>query len=568
MRFPRPREVERGGFPRSGSNQMVWPVALCAVVVLLSASRALAQDAEDSVPAEAPPVSATDGLRRPPRDAFQVDPAVGVPYRSIFRDTGAPYTRALRPLEVEPHARVSTIDTSVSFDLPDPRGRFPLLDRGFEPEDADLKLGPLYFKLRALTLGVLYSDNVNRTEDDREADVIGIVRLGGSAVAQLSEGFRVSVAGNFVWLPFEGKIGIAGFGLVAPYSLGLEGIPVLDSQVTWETRIGEWDVVIADDFKIRAGRYALSDRDDFDLFEGGRFDEEDRAGRYSFRVPLPAEGGRRHTEDLTESEIIYYSNTLSGEAMKLVPGPTRVRVGAYHENLWYNQGRRGLPSIRDGAYFTATSERENLRFKPFFSYRTRHTNNSDGWSHETRLGINGPITDQLDLHADAGWFHRDNLNRLLWDLELRHDAGPYTQHSLLYSRQYTDIAEELVDAATYRIRQILGPRIRGEAFASYVWVEDLADEGFDRDEFITGVRLTLYPGPRTTLRLSGLYRNINGSNEFGSRETWTGRLELTYRFTDTLLSRFIYQYQERAADRSGSSYYENFLYLTVTKYFD
>ena len=59
-----------------------------------------------------------------------------------------------------------------------------------------------------------------------------------------------------------------------------------EAQISWDTMIAGWNVVFADDFRAGAGRLALGQRDDFDLFGGGDFHEADRAGRYVFRGRL------------------------------------------------------------------------------------------------------------------------------------------------------------------------------------------------------------------------------------------------------------------------------------------
>ncbi len=500
------------------------------------------------------------------------EPAVGIPYHSVFRDTGAPYTHVLRPLNPDPSLHLGSVQSDTRLTFPGPRLRFPLLERGFEPKDADLKLGPLFLKLRALTAGILFSDNIHHSNENRESDVIGIVRLGITAIVQLTEGLHVAVTGNLVWLPFENKFGIAGFGLFAPYDIALDGSPLLHSQVTWETKIGAWDVVFSDDFTIDAARITAGDRDTLDIFEGGQFNEVDRAGRYAFRAPgRNSDSHHRNIDDNTEAEILYYSNKIGVEAERLLPGPVRLRVGAYHENLWYNQGNRGLPRLRDVVNASIYSERENQRFKPFAAYRGVHTDQIDGFRHEIRLGINGPITDQLFLHADVGLFHQDDngTNRFLYGLQLRHIAGPYTTETLTLRRHYNDLSNELRDDAIYHIEQVLGPKIRAAAFVSYSEVADLSDDGYDRTEWRTGVRFTLDPGPRTTIQLSGLYtdRRYN-SDDLGHHETYTARLHLTYRFTDTLVARLLYQYQTRDSSRERDNFDENLVFLTVTKYFD
>ena len=161
----------------------------CALALAgLSGFKAAAQEPEFRTGAASPaPVSATEGLSRLPQDAYPGEPAVGIPQRTLFRDTGAPYLHSLRTPALEPSVRpTESIDATFHLDMPDVRGDFPLLARGFEPEDADLKLGPVYFKLKAFGLGLLASDNIELSEDDRESDVIGIVRLSGTIIVQLT----------------------------------------------------------------------------------------------------------------------------------------------------------------------------------------------------------------------------------------------------------------------------------------------------------------------------------------------------------------------------------------------
>ena len=98
-----------------------------------------------------PVPSATDGLTRIPRDAFQTDPAVGVRYRTLFRDSGAPYTNEIRPVRIQPTASAGSVESSAHLRVPSFRDRFPLFRRGFESEKADIKLGPIFFKLRSLS---------------------------------------------------------------------------------------------------------------------------------------------------------------------------------------------------------------------------------------------------------------------------------------------------------------------------------------------------------------------------------------------------------------------------------
>jgi hypothetical protein len=244
--------------------------------------------------------------------------------------------------------------------------------------------------------------------------------------------------------------------------------------------------------------------------------------------------------------------------------------------------------LREGATVLLRSEREDQRFKPFIYYRTVHANTYDGFDHELRTGIDGPITDQLKLHLDAGVHHRtqSSSNRFLYGFALEHIAGPYTNQSLAIVRRVNDLSEEVIDRASYRFHQILGPRLEADAFVGVGRSEDLDDES-SRKEFRTGARLTTYLGPRTTVRAGYTFSEIktdqgnfaDGSDDsfdeeddedsMGSdRKTHTLRLEVIYHWTDSLLSRLIYQHQKRESNHEGDSYDENLVFITLTKYFD
>src|SRR4051812_3177209 len=120
-------------------------LALACLAVLNVKPRAAEYAGPETSPASSTaspiPPSATDSLRTVPRNAFEDHPAVGIPMSSIFRDTRAPYYDNLRDVSVTPSFRLNeSVSATTDIDLPDFRGSFPLLHRGFEPKDADLKI--------------------------------------------------------------------------------------------------------------------------------------------------------------------------------------------------------------------------------------------------------------------------------------------------------------------------------------------------------------------------------------------------------------------------------------------
>jgi hypothetical protein len=490
---------------------------------------------------------------------------VGVRASTLFRNTGAPYTDPLNTLTANPSLRAGSVDASVTLGLPI-HASFPLLQRGFEPQNADLKVGPFFFKLHSLTGAILYSDNVNLTETNRESGTIGIVSLTASVIAQITEGVRIAVSGSFVYLPFQGEAGIAGFGVFAPYLLGLDEEPILRSEVVWDTNIRGWNVVFADDFHIGLGRFSDNIRDQAILFEGGGFDKYDRAGRYIFRAPVDQNAGFRRTNRDRNENFVYYSNIVSAQIDRLLPTQTRLRVQALHENLWYNQGNRGRPTLRDQITVSLVSERENLRFKPFFVYQALKTDLYDQFDHIIRFGIDGPITDQLKLHAEAGYyFGQQNQDSVLWAINLVHLAGPYTQESVFFRRTVSTFHQEIDEAFGYNIHQVLGPKLFADAFISHDRITGIDSNALSRTEWLTGIRLNFLPGPRSNFILTGTYENVDA--DFEKYEIWTGRLEWDQNLTDTLVARLIYQYQQNNSNLPRGSYEENLVYFGMTKYF-
>ena len=484
----------------------------CTLLAAYSASSAEPQvlqpwrGVDASVPAQA--TRASTGTL--PRDAYQTEPAVGVPYSKLFRNTEAPYNNPLYPIGVSPSARTESVTARGTLAVPI-NASFSLLQRGFQPQDADLKLGPVYFKLREISGAALWSDNIQLREKGRESGTIAITTVSAAVIAQITEGLRLAVAGSFVYLPLQNEAGIAGFGLYAPYVLGLSDQPLAHSEVTWDTQIGNWNVVFADNFRIGIGRFSTSLRDDAVLFEGGDFDDRDTAGRYTF-------------------------------------------------------GDRGLPGMRDQVNVSLVSERENLRFKPFAMYSALRTDTENGFSQTLRAGLAGPITDQLHFHGEVGYFFGDDRNRFLWALRVDHQAGPYTDESIYYRRSVSDFNDEISEAYGYNIRQILGPKIVADAFISRSNIEALRSGGFSRTETRTGVRLRIHAGPRTEITLAGTGALVSADE--GDYRLLTARAEVSHNFTDTLRARLAYQYQQRDSDFRGDDYYENLIYFSLSRYFN
>ncbi len=515
----------------------------------------------------------TDNLARIPRNAYETE-RFGLRQSSLFRDTGAPYYNSLRDVQVTPTLNASeSVTFSGAVDVPDFRGRFPLLQRGFAPETADLKIGPLYFKLRHLGAAVLHSDNVFRDDSRKESDTLAVFSIGGQVMAQLSEGFRIAIAGNFVYLPFEGEAGPNGLSLVAPYAFGLAGTPAMNAQVAWEPVFFGLPFVIADEFRTGLVRFTNNGYDSFELFEGFETDSVDSSGIYSLRAPTVRtfRDSDRDQDAQTDFETTYYSNEISLSTGGPLPGQHIFRFRASHEDIWYEDEGSGLPSQRDRVFLGIESVRESLRFKPYTSYEYLHTADPDRSTHEVRVGVKGPITDLLYFRGDVGYYwdaERDDGNTV-WHLGLYHTPNPRTRQSLVYSRNTSDFLEELDQNVTYRVTRTLGPNLKGSAYASYHWVEDLDGLYPDREELRTGITFSYIWSPKTTYRLTGQYARIAYDGDFGEYDDWRARFECRHQFNTNLYGRFVYQYEIREGDEQLSpDFTENLFFLSLSYNFE
>lgn len=325
-------------------------------------------------------------------------------------------------------------------------------------------------------------------------------------------------------------------------------------------------------FEARHRRIGLDE--DFDMFNGTAFPDEDRAGRYVFRdgTALPPENGGLNggRNGRISASLIELRNVIGVSAGRVLPTVTRIEMGANHSDYWYNGNRGLVPNSRDSAYALAQSERENLRFRPFASYRTHRFNYDPDWNHEVRGGMSVPITDNVDASGEAGYHWSDNLARnvTIWRGRIRHTPGPLTFHQFEYFREVTEPVRDLEETYYYQFKRIIGPYLFGEAYASHsTFVPlDRADLGSIEDRI--GVRFSSELGLRTTARAGFVHSNIRIGKPRPERvEAWRARFELSYRHSQDIQWLLTYQYQIVDSTRPTRSYEENLVILTLTKYF-
>ena len=497
-----------------------------------------------------------------------------LPNTRIQRDSGPPYESMYYTVGMG--GRTEPKVGGFRASLPDifqmgANYNIPFLESRGVATNAEIQVGRLYYDVTSLSTSWLYSDNINQTESDRRGGLIGIFTLKGVAMIQLMENLRISVKAGFIFLPLRGKFGIAGFvNDSAAARLFFGDSEHLRAQVSYELHLSRWTVVFYD--QVRATQAIFAER--FNLNVGEPFDEQDRAGRYVFRSTIGSGSGAlrvNESDPRNSSAFIYANNQMGVSANRLIPTDTRIEFGAYRMNYWYlGASDSVLPRSRDVGYVSLNSERENLRFKPFASYQIYRSNELD-WDQEVRAGLRGPITENLNFTGSVGYYIDGKTSRthFLAHTGLRHQLGPYTVQSIDYRRDITSPEQDLQNAYTYHLRQVVGPYLNADAFITYATFEDLNNNNTGTTEWRGGLLFNSDASAKTSFRAGGIFARVTYNNPLlGEWTRWTAIGQVRHRFSESFDATLTYQYQNRESTVVGDSRYENLVMLTLTKHFD
>ena len=541
------------------------------------------QDGTAEAPAAAPvsPDATGTGIRAPgaqPQTPRAVgEPATEMPYTSLFRNTNITPTSANIQVGVAPAIHTDPFEFQfTNLKLGESGGLgIPFIHRGFEPQNCTLKLGPVFIKIWRVEGDTLFSDNINLTQTNRKAGVIAIIRMDIGVICQLGENFQLAIAGSLVYLPLQGKFGPAGYGLGALMGGDATGAgtAVLSCQATYDTMIAGWNVQFFDQLDTGTVNYSNSilGNTNGTLLQGADFPWVDRAGVYSFGAPnsklAPGSNSSYRTNTADDNQQ-YLSNTVGVQITRLIASDTRLSVRAIQQNLWYNSNGRGMPSTRDSVDASLVSYRENLRFKPFITYSATWVNPGNTFFQHVSLGAFGPITDLLDFYGSMGFYEGSNGGEsLLWYLQLKHTAGPNTTEKLVFFRDVNLFDQEMSTVLGYSLSQVLGPSISAELHVMGERVEDFSGGSNTFNELLAGVTVSYFVSPRTDIAAGVDYEYQYYTNYDQYLSVWTGHAELDYHFTDTLTGKIYYRYRNRNTNIPRNGYYENMVFLSLSKSF-
>lgn len=504
---------------------------------------------------------------------------VGLPYSQILRSAQPGYEDTFQPLQLGGHyyEKIGSGDVSLGLGfLNSFRINLPFQRGGFQRENAQLAIGPFYFDLQSLSAALLYSDNVNWSQDNRKSGIIGIVTLIGAGMFQPTDHLRLAVRGALVYLPFRGDIGFAGFGIKEYTGVGYGMIPLSQARFNYDLRVAGWDIEVFDDLRASYRIFDVGMPERF-FVNGETFDDEDRAGHYVFRSPIQGVGGNGTSSSINSDNRYNFNitevvNTVGARASQLLPTVTRLEFGGYHDNYWYPNASTTafLPHRRDTVFASLVSERETLRFKPFASYRMSQTDLQNGWDTSSRFGFRGPITQNLDLLAYGGHFTAADSPYETWIalVRLRHILNPLTFQQLQFFRGLTEPEESIENSISYSLFHVFRENLTGGFIGSLASYNEFRNSLRNGDEERATLRFSYHPALRMTWLLTSAYAHY-GYNQtaMGITDEWFVRGEFLYLYSRFLDWRLLYQYRKRLSDIQGNSYYENMISLMVTKYF-
>jgi hypothetical protein len=506
-------------------------------------------------------------------DAFG-GPSNGVPYSDIFTPTGADFhdpaayfASPVRTTYTAPGV-LGDAHGALTFESGNLIPSIPLVRPATAPDDADLKAGPFYVKFRSLDGIVAYDDNYKLSQTQRESELLVLLQLNLTIIAQISDNLQFAVSGGIGYLPLQHQFGLETDNYDV-LGLLLFAEPLFQSQVAYDTMVAGWPVTFADDFRIGAGDYSNGTENNFDLFNGDYL-QRDENGRYTFRAAMTGLRDVNGNEANRNQSFTYFDNTISAFTQQLAPGEALLTLGLTRDDLWYNDGGRGLPPSRDEFDAALISQRENFRFKPYATYSAEYVQGDKQipgtLTQVGAIGFFGPIDDQLFVRAQAGFYGERNTSSYLYQLVLTHLAGQYTSEYLSLDRGLTAFDQEQSTSEYYRLEQILGPSLTGDLFLAHASTRELVDDGVSsRNEYLGGAQLGWVLGPKTTLRLAGIYERQ--AYDDGIRATTiTGRGTLDRIITDSLTFQVLYEYQHSVSTRAGDSYFDNLVYFRIIKY--
>jgi hypothetical protein len=445
---------------------------------------------------------------------------------------------------------------SVSAPLGASAGFSPFRIEG-QPDQAELKFGNFYLDILTLSGSLLYSDNSLLTEADLEPEPTSVVRLEAALIYQINPAMQLTAAGAMVWLPFKSEVGFSDPQADYTGNLG----PLFQTQFSYDIPFNKVDVQFLESFAALPGGLGVSGRA-FDLLDRGVSGAEDPA-----LLNTQSQG----VTDRRDRNTISYKNNVGANVSTVLPTVTRLTFGYVHENIWQSGGT-GQESSSDSFSADLRSERENLRFKPYFNYTARHQSDKFGYDSAPRGGIEGPITENLELRTEMGYFLAgdESGEGYTWRLALLHRPRERINHQLILGRTITYPDRSFGTVVGYTAQFEASQDILIELAAQEQNFEPLdnPNNSFGGKQFRTEGRLRYRIGRRVVTQFGHAWVHAVSRAAPSVRfDQHTLRFDITTQHTLKLESKLVIQNETRDSNTPTDSYTENVISLTLSRKF-
>lgn len=424
------------------------------------------------------------------------------------------------------------------------------------PEAAEVKFGNFYLDIITLGGTFLWTDNSLLSEVGQQAEPTAVVRLQAALIYQINEAMQLTAAGTAVWLPFKHEVTFSD--PTADYTGTFA--PVFQTQFSYDIPLNKIDLQVLESFSAQSGGLGASGRA-FELLDRRRAGLDDPAFR-----DTAAQG----PTDRRSPTALAYRNSVGVNVSSVLPTVTRLTFGYLHENVW--QTGPGQDSSSDSFTADLRSERDNLRFKPFFNYSARHQSDKFGYDSAPRGGFEGPISPYLYLRGEAGYFLAgdESGEGYTWFVSLVHRPRESIEHQLDYGRSVTYPDRSFGTSISYSARIKASQDITVELAAQEVNIEPLdnPNNSFGGKQFRTEGRFIYRIGRRVVTQFGHAWLHAISRGAPSTRfDIHTLRFQIVTQHTPKLESTLMLQTENRDSNQALDSYTENVISLSVSRSF-
>ena len=367
---------------------------------------------------------------------------------------------------------------------------WPIFFRGYDPNRAHVKAGPIYLDVVSAGAGVIYSDY--RSENGRDPFPDGeddgwlsYLDLTVRAYVRITDRFYLAAAATFFYLPGENEFGVRVANGAGPATL---------AYLNFEDEWGLWDVRGYDRFSAYLGG---------DIYAEATDPAYERAGRYSFGF----DDVDNRTSPYFDSDSVAFVNEFGAQASRPVGYDWRSHFQMDRRDFWRSYDFDDH-SERYHAGVLMGYEGSRLPFSPYAAYDGYSDDEFDSLYHTAYVGGRGRITDNLRIDGRGGYLWSTGVDpdteSWLWNAGITHDISEDTVHSLRGGQDFfaSDFSDDFTvsEFIRYDIGHQLAETLYVSGFAQLSEDEGLTDSAFTGHREVYGGLLTFLPRGHTRVQ--------------------------------------------------------------------